>query len=667
MQRVASFDVFDTVLTRAVGSPESVFLLLGRRLIMSSQVTCSPEAFAIARVEAERRAYHNTGDACTLATIYDELASALQLSEPERQRLADEECATEAALIRVVPSVLARIQQARALGQRVVFVSDMYLPVAFMQQQLARHGLWQSGDRCYVSCEHKCSKRSGRLLSEMLLGEGVRPELVVHHGNSPEVDIRPATRLGLSTALLCEANPNRYERLLDAHAHSTEGLAAVLAGASRLARLSLDDLDAKAAALRDVAAGVTAPTLVAYTLWVLNRAQRLGLQRLYFLSRDGQVLLGIASRLAKSLGLTCELRYLFASRQAWNLAATTCGSDAELAWIWDSTDFLSVNSLLARVGLAAEQVVEPLRLAGFNRPDWSRALSPLERLALKQVLNIRTVRGLIVQKAKNKRQVLLKYLRQEGVLDPSPWGIVDLGWYGSLQNSLTAVLAESSVAQPIGFYFALWKGDIVDTTAVQREAFYFDQRLGRGYLNAVPDLIPLMEAFCVADHGTVIDFVEHEGFVEPELSTPVNEPVIRWGLPLMRHTIDAFVDNLLLDANFVNPRADLRGAITDVLRAFWLQPSTTEARTWADFPWEDGLGRETYHHPLAQSYRWVEVLNGFSKGRVEPHHRASWFAGSLILSPLIIRVVLRGFARLMRQVRALRYRVKLRLGIVTQA
>ena len=246
-----------------------------------------------------------------------------------------------------------------------------------MQQQLARHGLWQSGDRCYVSCDTSARNVLAASCRRCYWGEGVRPELVVHHGNSPEVDIRPATRLGLSTALLCEANPNRYERLLDAHAHSTEGLAAVLAGASRLARLSLDDLDAKAATLRDVAAGVAAPTLVAYTLWVLNRAQRLGLQRLYFLSRDGQVRLGIASRLAKSLGLTCELRYLFASRQAWNLAATTCGADAELAWIWDSTDFLSVNSLLARVGLAAEQVVEPLRLAGFNRPDGPAHFPPL--------------------------------------------------------------------------------------------------------------------------------------------------------------------------------------------------------------------------------------------------------------------------------------------------
>ena len=38
MISVESFDVFDTVLTRAVGSPEAVFLVLGRRLAQQSLI-----------------------------------------------------------------------------------------------------------------------------------------------------------------------------------------------------------------------------------------------------------------------------------------------------------------------------------------------------------------------------------------------------------------------------------------------------------------------------------------------------------------------------------------------------------------------------------------------------------------------------------------------------
>ena len=53
MTRIASFDVFDTVLTRAPGSPEAAFLALGRRLSRAGVVAVMPAEFAHA---AERRA-----------------------------------------------------------------------------------------------------------------------------------------------------------------------------------------------------------------------------------------------------------------------------------------------------------------------------------------------------------------------------------------------------------------------------------------------------------------------------------------------------------------------------------------------------------------------------------------------------------------------------------
>ena len=47
---LASFDVYDTVVTRAVGSPPSVFLLLGRYLARQGCHLLSAEAFARARM-----------------------------------------------------------------------------------------------------------------------------------------------------------------------------------------------------------------------------------------------------------------------------------------------------------------------------------------------------------------------------------------------------------------------------------------------------------------------------------------------------------------------------------------------------------------------------------------------------------------------------------------
>ena len=54
-----SFDVFDTVLTRIVGLPVSVFVVLGKKLTDKSMLSVSPVEFARQRVEAEARARHN--------------------------------------------------------------------------------------------------------------------------------------------------------------------------------------------------------------------------------------------------------------------------------------------------------------------------------------------------------------------------------------------------------------------------------------------------------------------------------------------------------------------------------------------------------------------------------------------------------------------------------
>jgi FMN phosphatase YigB (HAD superfamily) len=662
MTIVASFDVFDTVLTRAVGSPEAVFLTLGRRLLQAGLIAVTPQAFAHARIEAERRAYKNAGRTtgeCTLDAIYAELGAALRLNHSQEQDLLERECSLEAELIRVIPDASERVDRARSLGQKVVYLSDMYLPSTFIQEQLARWGLWRDGDRCYISSEHQKSKQSGALFAELLRETAVLPHQITHQGNNPGRDIQPAIRTGLGADPYLDANLNRYEALLEAHAETSEGLSSALAGASRLARLSVVAATPKEAMLRDVTAGVAAPTLVGFMLWILQRAQQLGLQRLYFLSRDGQVLLAVARRLAQKLNLSCELRYLYGSRQAWNLPAIRQGSDEELAWIWDRTDVLSVKSLLARVGLEPPQLREPLETAGLGYQDWSRPLRDAERSVLRQILETRLGRELILQQAKQKRQVLLEYLKQEGVLGTSPWGFVDLGWYGSMQNSLAWLVAEEGGTPPKGFYFALYQGAVADRGSPVRDAYFFDERRDLGYREAVPDLIALMEMFCVADHGTVIGFGEEAGQIRPVLKEASNKPVVDWGLHKIRETIEHFMDALLLDADLVNPAADIRETITDVLRAFWVDPTVREATAWADFPWEDGLGAETYRNRLARPYGWGDVVKTILRGQFELHHRAAWHAGSLALSPPEIRFALRVAHRTVRKLRPLRARLKL--------
>jgi FMN phosphatase YigB (HAD superfamily) len=647
MTIIASFDVFDTVLTRAVGSPSAVFLLLGRRLKALSLIECTAEAFARARGAAELRAYKNVGVAnTTLVHIYAELSTSLWLEKARCDQIMKMECELEAELLRLVPDGQRLIREARAKGQRVAFLSDMYLPGDFISAQLARQGVLEPGDPCYVSCHHLKLKHTGDLFRQLLKDEKVAAESVLHHGNHPDYDVRAAREAGLQVRPFYEGNINRYERILESYSLTTDGLTSVMAGASRLARLNLRGANKREQALRDVAAGVAAPALVGFILWVLQKAKQAGLRRLYFISRDGQILLEIARRLAVKLNVNCELRYLYGSRQAWNLSGIRSNCEIDRSWMWDNTDFLSVESLLSRICIRPDELRESLIAYGFEERSWSRNLDQTERLHLTKLVQQDEIQTLIFQRATENRAVFLKYLEQEGVLDAGDWALVDLGWGGSLQNSLASVSAELRDTPPAGFYFGL-EGRPEHERFGARETYFYDVRRGTGFLKGAGyRWVPLLEMFCAADHGTVVALVERATSVEALLKEERNEMAIQWGLPVVQRTVCSFAEHLFLDSGLIDVKADMRGAIEELLEAFWLTPTRDEALAWGEFPWEDGFGAHSYHRKLGESYGWRDVIRVLHVGRLEVLRRLPcWSSGSLAVTPRYIQKALRAALR----------------------
>jgi predicted HAD superfamily hydrolase len=288
---IMSFDVFDTLLTRAVGAPSSLFLLLGRLPEVTRMTNCTPEEFARLRIEAERRARSGRRE-ITLHDIYSELGAGLGLPAAQRQQLADCELALERRLSRALPKATSLLKAHGA--DRRVALSDMYLPAHFVTELLERQGFAELLDRVIVSSEHGVTKSDGGLFGVLIELEQTMARRCRHVGDNPLSDVRVPRLLGLQAEHVPDAALNRYEQIWEQHRWSSGGLSSLFAGASRLARLEAD-ASAELAPIVDVAAGVAAPLLSAYVLWVLASAQREGLKRLYFLARDGEILYLLAA------------------------------------------------------------------------------------------------------------------------------------------------------------------------------------------------------------------------------------------------------------------------------------------------------------------------------------------------------------------------------------
>ncbi len=621
---LASFDIFDTLLTRAVGAPTSLFLLLGKVDDVVRLSGCGAEEFARLRIAAERRARIGRREV-TLRQIYAEFGAGLGLSPEDQRALADQELALERRLSRLVPGSDRRLKDAS--GGRRVGLSDMYLPEAFVSELLQQHGLDGLLDRLIVSSEVGVTKSDGGLFRHLLETEGTAARCARHVGDNALADVRVPRLLGLSAEHLGAAKLNRYEEIWERHRWETGGLSSLVAGASRLARLQAGQVSPELLPVIEVAAGVAAPTLSAYILWVLRSAQREGRRRLYFLARDGEVLYLIAQRLVEKLGIDLELRYLYGSRSVYHRAGLATKEIATAAWAWNAMYRLSAFQVLQRLGLGDDPARAALMRLGLDDS------APATEDVIEQLTGDEQIGREIRDSAGQLLERVRGYLRSAGLFDGTPYAVVDTGWAGRIVESLTALFPPGVEPLERCYLFGYMKLKGAYSAPDVIRAYLFNEWAGIGCREGLDQAYGPLESFAAANHGMTVDFLGPERGYEPVLASPTNPVLDGWPWETYRATLMRFVDEWLLDEDIAARDADLRSGVADVLTEFWSRPSVDEAAAWGSFVYEDdilGASRNT----LAKAIRPGDFL-----GKVGRRYEGKrlWLAASVQLSPAPVR------------------------------
>jgi hypothetical protein len=414
----------------------------------------------------------------------------------------------------------------------------------------------------------------------------------------------------------------RYERALDAEG----GLARDMAAASAAARSAVPTSTPQQAAIRDIAAGVAAPNLVGYVLWLLHSAQNRGLERLCFLSRDAQVFYEIAQRLAPRLESAIKLNYVYSSRRTWSLAASDPFGLEKADWLFNSFMRSNAGDVCARLGLDYAAFCGLLSATGVSLDPSDRADSPEQNTALRRFVAHRDVATAMQPRIETLRHLVRDYAVQEGFADRKA-AIVDAGWTGRMVGALYSILNEANLPGPRTF---LWGHEPRASGWTDPElvtAFMYNTAGAPGRQWRVPDVPFIVETFCMADHAIVSGYRRTpDGRVVADLEA-ANAPVAEWGLDLYRSTIYEFCSALAL----THAGDDIRPVLSSVLYDFWITPTRTEAEAWGAYPYDsDPLGRSTL--PLARAFT-AEELRSLLDGN-EPFDRGdrAWLQGSLALS-----------------------------------
>ncbi len=501
--RVASFDVFDTLVTRVCGSPRKVFDCVEHRAIA---LGFDAEGFAEERVSAEAAAIDAVGESkLKLEDIYSCFRGSR--FEGVRDKLMEIEIEAEVNLCVPIPEGVAVFRRCLESCDTVVVVSDMYLPERVVSRILDKCGI-EGYAKLFVSCEYGETKADGSLYERAVSELGVRPDQITHFGDNLHSDVLSARKNGLrSCAMVCGKETALTKVMFQKLANR------IMPHNSASYSLSFPPSGSDGMLIDEIGYNVFGPLLVSFCEWVHERKEAHGFDGLWFAARDGWVM----KRCYDLLYPDEHTEYLLVSRRSTTvpMLVKNPGISGFVKTVGLGRE-MSVDEILMRLGLSDDQASRLESAYGFQ-PDERLVVSDLDKnprfLAL-----YRESESLILNNASDELEAMNSYLNRS-FGDAQSIGLVDLGWRGSIQHAIESALPEIGLEEMK--VTGLYLGIDVDSA-------WWGHQLMEGFLYSPMENIELgtserwfnalVEAFFMAPHGTVRRYLfSKDGSAKAEL------------------------------------------------------------------------------------------------------------------------------------------------------
>lgn len=335
------------------------------------------------------------------------------------------------------------------------------------------------------------------------------------------------------------------------------------------------------------------PTLTAFTEWTLTSARKAGIQRLYFLARDAFFPYLIAQRLQNNIEPPLpEIRYLEGSRYSFRMAEFALPDTTDR----DIIDKLCVGGIdvtlrkiFRRGGLTDEEIKNLALKLGQSR-QLDRVMTYRQTQAIKAPL---LEGGSFVKLVRSHSSYCLsltqEYLRQEGLQDDIPFAIVDSGWVGSIQQTLSHLLHR----EVEGYYFGLYElpGNV---RADQYHTFAFAPWRDVGIKTRFSNC--LFEAVCSSPKGMTVGYQRSaDGRIAPVYEKDENPNA----------------DRVQANADVIRKAQTSSGGDLQPLLRLMSHPTETEAALYGNYLFSDDVNSNTLQEVASGSLSnsaWPEGL-----------------------------------------------------------
>lgn len=452
--KLIAFDIFDTLLCRPLLDAESIKHIVAAR-------HGGPEAalYLQYRAMAEGQARELAGRDVGMNEIYARLGEIAGLSSRALMalRLLEETVETQSVTAR--PEALMLYRKAWATGKPVVLISDMFLPLAVIEQILKKHGFTER-HKIFLSNDIGLRKDSGKLYDEVIARYNIAPGEMIMIGDNERSDLQIPGDKGCLTLHvmrpvdLARGLP-RFQKLIDAtrqrhdlHDELTLGLVVRQAFAP-YSFPQFDPYAFVAVTPWDIGYSIVGPLLTSMAQWLIESARNDRIDRLYFLAREGQLIKEIYDAWCVDLPDTPKTEYLVLSRRAVSVPALKSMDD--ILEIARATYFPNTiaHFLFERYGLS------------LSHDRWKEIATRVHWTAQRKVEVIKgqidhleplltMLQDEIIAQAHDESQALLQYLQQMNLEMPGCQAVVDVGYGGTIQGYLNRLLG-----QPVQGYYMM--------------------------------------------------------------------------------------------------------------------------------------------------------------------------------------------------------------------
>lgn len=485
-----SFDIFDTLINRNVQSPDDVFDLVEFEY-NKNKTKNKIKNFKEKRILAERKVMEETKkESITLDEIYERVDYNKEMQHELKQIELD----IEFSIIQKNNFMYPVYEFCKENRKKIIAISDMYLESNILEKILNKNNI--EVEKCFSSCDYGVTKSSGKLYKKVLEELKIKPNQIIHIGDSLKSDYVKAIQNDINAI---RVKPKKYfrhkERVIDNKYDRVR-----YNGTKIFINNNIINNDDNY--YYNIGFSKFGILIYGFCKWLHNQIEEKNIKKVYFLSRDGFIL-----KKAYDILYTDEYikpKYLYISRRAIRVPTLFLDSKFEnLSENINMSNNFNLTTFIRRLGLKREDV------EAFIKPEIDKEFSKKEFFKNEKVKEFyEQIKEIVIQNSKKEYEIFKKYLIQEEIYGNI--AIVDIGWEGTIQKKLNEYIGDND--KIFGYYFGI-HNDIKENV----QGYLFNREDGIEEKNIISASFGLFETLFLANEGSVRKYKINKDRVEPVL------------------------------------------------------------------------------------------------------------------------------------------------------